>query len=1045
MKRKRKMLAIIAGAALLATAPHTYSKETLDQIVGKAEQAAKTGNWSAAYPFYKQATEQADEKKFGGKVGYLWYRRGQSAQKMAKAAIRKRDKKAAKPLFEDAINAYRKCKSIKPRDQNQYQNRAVYNAGECFLALENYKDALKCFATFVADIDRKNPAERVNPAKIRLNKSLCYLKMEPAKISKGKSDLAWVLRNKAKFKVSDAAVVKGFHTYCEAVIKKANDNDDEKEIAKLEKSILSFVQKYRGRLQLRPLQMYPFTPFFLKLVVETRAVGMDRASFALMSFLPNTTISQEDMELALSQIGERKAVQDGTEILFTDQIKKSLELLKRNSTYQPKPKQKGKTYQPHEITQNILLASALEQAGNTRAAHAVYEMIEFYHKDHPKREEYLYHLIRTANNILDIEKTTQYGQLYLDTFPRGKHVPDVEKYMLTSLYRTRRYDDCITIATKLLNGPLKNKEGNKQHDIALFTLAGSKFYTGQLAESIPLLSKHIQLYGVKGKYKRSEFAVDAQYLEASNLSYLQNYGQALKKLNQFLKDHSDPSKNKFYASAKYDRANCYTNLTEIPENYAKAIADLTPIIEKFRDSGLVDRAYTLRGANHQNIQQPAKAKKDFLAGLEIARRINNEGVEQEVLYYLVLLLTDEQAVKNKTQLKANYKEAVQYYDQFWKKYGKTSFYKSEVAVSGIPALRSFNQGKRGLANLKGVIEQLANAEGATGMAEAINSYTDFYLEEPGNTPPKLKDHYKKDFPFSSDQILAKSLVKMSLVEVYKKLAAQAKKDKEESQVEHWNAQVKAELDEIASWPLDELNNFTLVSIGNSILDNAQDDFTASQASRFYEQVFANKKANKDKSNYNNALFGQAQVLMRSADSAKITDAYTQLKDVYAQAEKGSVKQNALRYMINISLAQENHQAVITDARKFLKEHPRGQRKSEVRYSLMLALAATGDKNGARLQATSIVASPQRFKYSCDAIMLLADYANDKYEGWLALNSFIKMTQKTKKQNESKIPAPVLAKWEAVAEREQQMKQDPAVKAGIARQADIDKMKKKYNK
>jgi len=622
----------------------------------------------------------------------------------------------------------------------------------------------------------------------------------------------------------------------------------------------------------------------LKLALDMKDLGLDRASFVIQSFLPNTTVSKEDMELKLSELGS------------LDQMVDYYDLVKKNGITSDLGKLSGEVEKgkPHEMTQNLVMAQYYENEGNSRAAFGVYEMIELYHSDHPEREDLLFNLVRTAYNIGEIFKTNDYGQIFLKDFPKSSHVPNVEEFMLISLFQNGKYERCIEVANKLLS---TLTEGTKQHDTALYCLGGSLFYSAQLDLAREPLSKHVALYGKGGKHKESPNAKATQYWEASNETYLQQWEIAAPKLDKFLADYPKPEGNSYFPSAMYDRANCHTQLNQEEES----IKCLDVIIKNHTDDPVIDRSYSLRGNNHQTLG-------DFNS-LKLARRAKNDPVEEEVLNNLVIFLGDKnQPAANdeqKAQRDANYKAAVQYYDEFWKKFSGGN-YNAIVAMTGIHPLMANGRGEEALANLKEVIMKLASVENAPDMDKAINSYTEEYLMIHNGDAEKLKQHYLDDFQVMGNNVYALSLVKMSLVDAYERLKKNAQRDRDQGATDRWTRAIDATLKELANLPLDKLNNFTLVSIGDNIRKGAETDVAFKQASRFYRQAIENAKSGKEVSFKNEAIFGLAIVVVETGEQDKLAEAFQDLTNLRdnENTDMPSKKQNPLLGLIQIQRAEQ---------------------------------------------------------------------------------------------------------------------------------------------
>jgi len=552
MKRnnKKTLLTFAAGATLfgafpIATTAHAQG-QTMEQVVGEADQAAIANNWEAAYPIYVKAATRKDAGRFGVAMAYVWFRAGQGAQILARQAGKPGDEAAlAKQaeLYKEAIKAYNVCASMGEVGENPNKNRVVYYIGQCSLALENYQGALDSFAKFRADFNDRNQEERfilLGPGKGRLNLETtnAFVKLEEPELDKGEAGLTWLLdiQNKSKYKIPDTALVATFEEYCKAITRKV---------------VQAFMVKNRGLIKLPAFQMYALTPNLLKLSIDMRKLEMHKAAFTVQSFLPNTAEAKEEMELKVDQMGGLERVIDEFEIVEGPIIQKHMSKLDENV-------EKG---EPHEVVQMIVMAQNFDEEDNALAAFAIYEMIELYHNDHPRREDLLFQLVYSSSRIGAILKTAKYGQQFLDLFPSSEHVPAVEELMLSSLFANREFEKCITIANKILP---KLSPGTAQHDIALYCLGGSHYYLGQFLEASKPLADHVKTYSSDGKSK-SDYIMATSYWDGSNDSYLLNYKGAAIKLDKFLKKFpKNLQENPYYPEALYDRANCHAQLEDQP-------------------------------------------------------------------------------------------------------------------------------------------------------------------------------------------------------------------------------------------------------------------------------------------------------------------------------------------------------------------------------------------------------------------------------------------------------------------------------------------------
>jgi len=1013
------MAALLGGAALIAAMPHVKAQQ-MGNRVAEAFGYVTDGKTEQAYAAFKGITDDYGEvrgpKLFGPRYGELWYMRGYMAMRLGFQSQKLGGEKQAAMFYNDAVKALEAAHKVKndKRGKNRYVNRSVLVLGQVHQSRGEYKEAIEKYQFFLKNRDPKEPKDKLDPSMMRVNLAICHFSLDKPDLVKGMKHFEAVLKTRAALKVRDAAIVRAFQSMSAAVIKQDKET-----------LMVEFINEHRATLILDPYEMYDYIPLFVKLSSDALKAEMPRACVALLTLLPSTPLCDQDFEAVIGAYGQLPGVKLGGRVIFKKELAGDFENLK---AAQAKPK-------IHEYTQFQIMAYFHEAHGNTRGAFGVFEQLELYHQGCPAREDNLYNLVRTANNIGEIYKTESYGQVFLRDFPKSDHRETVERLMLHSLFFNGDYEKCIQVARKVLSSGIKTP--SKRHDVALHCLGGSYYYLGRAAEAAPFLEEHVEIYG-HGSKLESEYVVASEYFFASNDTYMHRYDTAAKKLDRFLGLFPNPLDNSFLADAKYDRANCHYNLSE-PNKSMKLLSSL---IKEFPSALVLDRAWALKGNVEQSEAQREEAATSYKQALKIAQSRKNDGVEEEVLYYLVGLLGEELLGKDPNP---RIQEAVPYYDQFWRDFPESQ-YRTQVAAVGVPALRSVGRGKEALGNLESMISLMANQEKAPGLEAAINSYSKEFLKEDGHTPQMLIQHYRNFPKVGVDQVRARALLSMGIIGVLSGLKqetdAAALKDKAlEEESKNYAAMIDGQYQFLKSIDLSKLSNTILLSVGRSILNTDGADPVA--ASRYFQQVLTNVKDGRTRGEVQ-AYFGMAEVGARSGDSAQQTKALELLTKLYAKEKKDQeVREKALALMVRLSRAIGANANVIKYGREYLDNQRFRQKRVDVRFDLGFAYRDTGQREDAIAQLGSILGSSKGLiKYSapaCKAVMEMVwernEVRNGKQDRQAAYEfgrSYFLSLQSTMEANAAKIPHSEKKAFKAVGDLYRQYEESGEVKKKVVR-------------
>ena len=837
--------------------------------------AMKAKEWAKAHAILAKAVAQYDGRAktlFGPRFGWFWYHKGYCELKLRQ--------------WEEAMESFKACYTKYPNKNaggagldaatqgsfNFYHKKALLKWGDAAIGAQDWEVAIKMYKKFLQERDPKKDAYPRGAFYVNMSKAHFKLFQVPG----GIENLEIAIDNKETFPTPDEGIMVGFQDLVEAVIEKQN-----------EQALMDFLGKHRSDIRLEPFKMHRFAPVLMKLAADALAAEMERSAFELYALVPSTKASIDDIKARLAQVGT-------FENPFQDPPRSNRQIEKKVLEADLEElKKQWASGNPYEVFATAATAYIHEQYGNVRGAFAAYEQLELYHSKAKKREENLYNLVRTSAIIGEVLVTEKYGSLFLKTFPDSKHVESVRSMMLTSLFMEGEYEKCIEVATVMLP---KLASPSKQHDICLHVLGGSYYYTAKYDVARKFLDEHVEMY------EKSQFRMAALYFQGSNLSRLQYWGKAAELLDVFLSKYPDPGKNIYLPFALYDRANCHFTEDELDP----ALVKLNRLESEFPNSDIMDMAFNLKGNVLQTQEEWDPAEVYYKKAMELAKRRENTIVVGESLFYLVGLLGSEKRGKKENP---RVKDAVPYYDEFWKDHGSASPYKAQTAVAGVHPLTVVGREEEALERLQGVIAELASVAGAFGLEEAINSYTRAYLES--HSEDDLKEHYYNFPGIDSGNKEAQALLRIALITVFEEKGKKADKEENANDKRAAEAMVGVLFRDLkGEFEPAQLTNYVLVRVGDYLREMTS---TPRNALAYYSEVVRRE----DQSYRFNANFGLADILGESQSPTEKQKAINSLENIFKNAPQKKQKERALYRIVSILAAKGDWDFVTTRAKEYL--------------------------------------------------------------------------------------------------------------------------------
>ncbi len=911
MKKRKSITAavILATASIVGMTPSTATAQNIGENVQAGFALMKKQEWLKAHTLFSAVTNQLGDRGvglFGGKFGEIFYSKGFCEFKLGKDLIALGgDENVTKgsEYLNMAIESFKQCRKIPSdaRSKNRKFHKCLLYLGQTEQALQEFSLAIKTYKKFLEVRDPEK--DFYNIGMYHINMAICHFKLKKPDLAEGSKYYTNAQKNKDKWEVPDNAIVTAFKDFASAAI-----------VENKEQVLVDFINENRAEITLDPYKMYQFTPFFRKYASEAFSKNMVKGALSLYALMPGTIETKEDLAARkVTVIGyKRNIIRDSyfnkNDLISVNQIK--IDDKKVKASY--------KSGDPHELLALRSLAYTYESEGYVRGAFGAFELLELYHSDSKDREDNLFNLVRTASLISEVMDTEKYGRRFLELFPESAYKAQVKSMMLISLFYSGEYEVALKVSEEFLPS---TPENTAPHDLCLHVYGGSLYYLGRYFEAHEHIVKHLTMY------PKSDYKIATRFFEGANLSRLEDWAKAGVKLDKFLTDYPNPRQNIYIPFTLYDRANVHF----AKEEYQEAIAKLDTVEKQFPGSSVEDMAYNLRGDVHNAAGEREEAEAYYNKALALAKFKNNTIVSGESLYKLVALLGVEKIGKEENPDLA--RGAVPY-DEFWKDF-PNSPYKTQVAAVGVPALVKAGRGEEGLANLQGVISELAAQKNAPGMERAINTYGKYFLES-GKTPEQLKAYFETFPGIDAGNKRAQALLRIAVIGVYEDLLAMAAKKKDTAQVRVYQSRIDAMFKDMnARYKLSELSDFILIRLGNFVSEKTT---KSDQALGYYDQIITNGK-NDFKTM---AQFGRARILAQSDNVAKQEDAKTTLIEVRDNKDSSKKAKDSATYQLVVLYAQQGDWTNVVKEALFYADKRFSSKRPEVAILLATAYEKAGN-------------------------------------------------------------------------------------------------------
>lgn len=883
----------VGTLSLSAVLPASAQRMNVGDMLTESEKAMSENRWQDAYDILSDAVNMQGGNPtvhmmvFGPRFGLFQYRKGLAAMRLGN--------------HEEALKAFEACYRDYPDDperpdnRNQMRRLSLLRSAEAAMGMGNWELAVDQFRKFDAE---KLPSDRYNRG--RFHSDLATSLFQSGNIPEGVQNLEIALNNRAAFETPETAIMIAFQALVTAGIESHN-----------EQLLVDFIEQNRGGLTISPFRMHPFVQIFLKLAGDAFNAEMRHAALLLFQFVPPTQLAIEDARAVLGQLGGAKGLRVGGETLVAADIENAIENLT--------------SLQSGPISAEIIKLGALafihEHKGNLRGAFTAYRLLEENHPNAERREDNLYNLVRLSSMLGEVSTTESRANQFLQTFPESEYIPTIRRLMLSSIFFSGNYSQSIEIASSML--PTLEPE-TPEHDLCLFVLAGSYYYTGNYDEAKPMLDQHVELY------PESEFLLHTRYFQASNEVRLQFWQRAARLLDDFLESFPNLDENAYLPIALFDRVTVHN----AEEQYELALKLIERIVTEFAESPVHEQALLVKGNILEADNELEKATETYLKALELAEARNNHDIAGDAVYFLANIFAQRIEKEENDPFAI---QSVQYAERFWNEFASNSPFKAQMAVLQMQPLGNIGRFKEGLQRLQQVISEIARTPEALGLEEAINSYTEAYLSE--YSLEQLREHYYNFPDIRISDRAARALLRIAVIGAYEKHARATEDPAEKTAAQ---GTVRALFQELKTdFNPAELTNFILVKLGDYLRNNTA---APREALVYYDEVLTRP----DQSYRFDALVGRADILGSSDNPQDMARAIEDFERIFRDSQNRSQQEFSLMRIVQIQLAKGDYEKAAESARLYLNRDEHNFSTYTGRVSLMLAESfdRAGKKNDA---------------------------------------------------------------------------------------------------
>ncbi len=612
---------------------------------------------------------------YGPAFGHFYYLKGM-------LHIKKKEYQAAISPFQTCIDKYKndilkKAEKDDPRQPNRFRVQAMFQWGNCLMALKQFPEAAKKFEETLQQTEVFEPY--IPRLQCQINLAQCYINAD--QVQKGKDFLVKLID---EGKLTDSMKRSLFMIL-------ANDWSIKVPFEELR----PIVHKYRDL-------MY-------------RESVVDRYRKRNSSFHGLAAKSMEDEEPIRSLLWYSMMVHPGdVSKYYSDRIAeldgriKAAEGKEGSEEFIAKTKEQIKELEPEILKQREQLSNMLLGIGAAHyvmsslsgARSAYLELAEQFPK-HKQRPIILHNLVVTAVNLSLWKEGYKYGMAFFEEFPDHELKGSVARVLVEVIFLQGEYQEAYDVSKDVREDMTV---GSKERDIPDFVTGASAYHLGKFEEA------EIEIEAYLKNYPQPQRAEPAKFYIGGTKVNLFKWSEAATRLDEFL--------DEFPSSELRPTALYLSGLSHLVlEEYAVAYSKIAELQAKHPQADEIPGSWNVKGdilsGQDEPFEKIVPCYKEAVRLWEEARR-----GDPEVAGYSHRQLVSE---CNDAQM---WEESVKYFDHFKENYEGTSW-RVDVNVAAIQPLTETGRKDEAKKILESFVNEFGATPGTTELDEMFGAYAGF--------------------------------------------------------------------------------------------------------------------------------------------------------------------------------------------------------------------------------------------------------------------------------------------------------------------------------
>lgn len=908
----RPLPALLIASGILATSllPSVRAQDDVEGLYFKGSELAQAGDFAGASEAFGKlfgdfgATLCED---YGVSSGGMYYDYGMVLMQLGKW-------EDARTAFKTCNEWSQTCKGGSKKDQaggiNRRENLALFQWGYCEAQTDNFVEALKLYDRY---LNSKPSAEELQKLRNDYKLRVGTAKLRLGQVEEGAAIILELFTNKDAWSVNQGYLTQGFFELGLGWIAAAEKNPAIVDTA------LTFLDQNDGVLQMRPFEAYRsgFYDRVKKLGYDSIQAELPLLALRFFALAPTVADVVSDTKSRIPPGAQPPAP-----------IQEMLKTLEEKLGSPENP----------DVDVLRLVARAYDRLGNRTACRAIYSTLadQYPNLETDRRAEVLHEAARFSSLIQDYSAAEYYGQMFIKELPDHKLRPNVEVFMLMSLFTSQQFEKVLEVAQRI-RGELKPGDDGRELADALYPMA--LFSLQRFADAEP----EFDLYAKSYKGTSNEEMV--RYHRATNKLVLKKSRDAADMLDDFLKTY--PDSPRFVDLALGDLAAARFNL----DDYDSSISAVDLLLLKRPESRVLDRALNIKAdclmLKAQTAKEDADAEKftqealqAHLQAIEVGQKLeSNEKDERNIAVHKEYVSEALAKCADIYVTQEKWEDAAKMYDLFVKDYRGT-YWEPQISVFTLDALKQVGRAEEGLTQVEKMIFVLGTKAPEEMDLELLRRCLGSY----GTVSVEIRGLEKtienlKNFPqVEKEHVILRTWLMMQQVIVLQE--AQGKAKKESPEYVAMQKQIDEAFTALQTFKVNELAEPALRAIGEYLANSSNPFLAVPYLEELLVRTTESAETYQGTAHY---FLGTIALRKNDKDSwSKARDHFNRVIEIKDPKYADLALLNLGRAFVKLDdwpSAKTTFEKINNSTKMFIKEK---QLRAEANFTFGLALEKTGD-------------------------------------------------------------------------------------------------------